>query len=87
MGAPGGLPRVHPPVRFLQYRSMRANPVVRASTVTASSTLSPASPARAGEFVNAVVGGEVPKEFIGPIDQGIQGAMKAGILAGYRWRM
>ena len=35
------------------------------------------------EFVNAVVGGDVPKEFIGPIDQGIQGAMKSGILAGY----
>ncbi|HJA25400.1 MAG TPA: elongation factor G [Candidatus Fournierella merdigallinarum] len=35
------------------------------------------------EFVNAVVGGDVPKEFIPAIDQGIQGAMKAGILAGY----
>ena len=35
------------------------------------------------EFINAVVGGAIPKEFIGPIDQGIQGAMQAGILAGY----
>ena len=35
------------------------------------------------EFINAVVGGDVPKEFIPAIDQGIQGAMKAGILAGY----
>ncbi len=35
------------------------------------------------EFVNAVVGGAIPKEFIGPIDQGIQGAMQAGVLAGY----
>ena len=35
------------------------------------------------EFVNAVVGGAIPKEFIGPIDQGIQGAMQTGILAGY----
>lgn len=35
------------------------------------------------EFVNAVVGGSIPKEFIGPIDQGIQGAMQAGVLAGY----
>ena len=35
------------------------------------------------EFINAVVGGDVPKEFIEPINQGIQGAMQAGILAGY----
>lgn len=35
------------------------------------------------EFINAVVGGSIPKEFIGPIDQGIQGAMQAGVLAGY----
>ncbi len=35
------------------------------------------------EFINAVVGGAIPKEFIGPIDQGIQGAMQAGVLAGY----
>ncbi|MCL2857298.1 MAG: elongation factor G [Oscillospiraceae bacterium] len=34
-------------------------------------------------FENKIVGGTVPKEYIGPIDQGIQGAMKAGILAGY----
>ena len=35
------------------------------------------------EFINAVVGGDVPKEFIEPINQGIQGAMQTGILAGY----
>ena len=35
------------------------------------------------EFINATVGGSIPKEFIGPIDQGIQGAMQAGVLAGY----
>ena len=35
------------------------------------------------EFVNAIVGGVVPKEYIGPVDQGIQGAMQAGVLAGY----
>ncbi|MDD2992951.1 MAG: elongation factor [Clostridiales bacterium] len=35
------------------------------------------------EFINAVVGGSIPKEYIGPIDQGIQGAMQAGVLAGY----
>ena len=35
------------------------------------------------EFVNDVVGGSVPKEFIKPIDQGIKEAMEGGILAGY----
>ena len=35
------------------------------------------------EFKNAVVGGAIPKEYIAPVDQGIQGAMQAGVLAGY----
>lgn len=35
------------------------------------------------EFVNAIVGGAIPKEFIPAVDTGIQGAMQSGILAGY----
>ena len=35
------------------------------------------------EFVNAVVGGAIPKEYIPAIDAGIKGAMQSGILAGY----
>jgi elongation factor G len=35
------------------------------------------------EFVNSIVGGVVPKEYIGPIDNGIQEAMQSGILGGY----
>ncbi len=35
------------------------------------------------EFKNVVVGGAIPKEYIPAVDKGIQGAMKAGILAGY----
>ena len=35
------------------------------------------------EFVNAVVGGAIPKEYIPAIDAGIQGAMLAGVVAGY----
>ena len=35
------------------------------------------------EFVNAVVGGAIPKEYIPAVDAGIQGAMNAGVLAGF----
>jgi len=35
------------------------------------------------EFVNAVVGGAIPKEFIPAVDAGIQGAMNAGVVAGF----
>jgi len=35
------------------------------------------------EFVNKIVGGVIPKEYIGPVDQGIQEALQSGILAGY----
>ena len=41
------------------------------------------NPGKGYEFVNAVVGGAIPKEYIPAVDNGIQGAMKAGILAGY----
>ncbi len=36
------------------------------------------------EFINAVVGGAIPKEYIPAVDKGIQGAMKVGVLAGYQ---
>ena len=35
------------------------------------------------EFVNAIVGGAIPKEYIPAVDAGIQGALQAGVLAGY----
>ena len=35
------------------------------------------------EFVNSIVGGAIPKEYIPAVDAGIQGAMQAGVLAGY----
>ncbi|MGB2604033.1 MAG: elongation factor G [Candidatus Sulfotelmatobacter sp.] len=45
--------------------------------------LDPQPPGAGYEFVNDIVGGSVPKEFIKPIDQGIQEALEGGILAGY----
>jgi elongation factor G len=44
---------------------------------------SPNEPGKGYEFINAVVGGVIPKEFIKPVDQGIQEAMRNGVLAGY----
>ena len=35
------------------------------------------------EFINEIVGGAIPKEYIEPVSQGIQGAMQSGVLAGY----
>ncbi|MBE6559296.1 MAG: elongation factor G [Ruminococcaceae bacterium] len=46
-------------------------------------TLEPNEPGKGYEFINAVVGGEVPKEYIPSVDAGIQGAMQSGVLAGY----
>ncbi len=46
-------------------------------------TIEPNEPGAGYEFVNKVTGGAIPKEYIPSIDQGIQGAMKSGILAGY----
>ncbi len=41
------------------------------------------NPGKGYEFVNAVVGGAVPKEYIPAVDAGIQGAMLSGVLANY----
>ena len=41
------------------------------------------NPTKGYEFVNAIVGGAIPKEYIPAVDQGIQGAMQSGVIAGY----
>ena len=46
-------------------------------------TLEPNESGKGYEFVNAVVGGAISKEFIPAVDAGIQGAMQSGVLAGY----
>ncbi len=45
--------------------------------------LSPAEPGEGYSFENRIVGGVIPREFIAPIDAGIQEASQAGVLAGY----
>jgi elongation factor G len=45
--------------------------------------LIPRKPGEGYEFANEIVGGVIPREFIKPIDQGIQEAMTTGVLAGY----
>ncbi len=43
----------------------------------------PNEPGKGYEFINAIVGGAIPKEYIPAVDAGIQGAMTAGVLAGF----
>ena len=43
----------------------------------------PNTPGAGYEFINEIKSGSVPKEYIKPIDQGVQGALELGILAGY----
>ena len=45
--------------------------------------LEPNESGKGYEFVNSVVGGAIPKEFIPAVDAGIQGALQSGVLAGY----
>ena len=45
--------------------------------------LEPNETGKGYEFINSVTGGTVPKEYIPAVDQGIQGALHAGVLAGY----
>ncbi|MEG6572522.1 elongation factor G [[Clostridium] cellulosi] len=45
--------------------------------------MEPNEPGKGYEFVNAIVGGAIPKEYIPAVDAGLQGAMQSGVLAGY----
>jgi elongation factor G len=45
--------------------------------------LDPQEPGKGYEFVNEIVGGVVPREYIKPVDQGMQEALEGGVLAGY----
>ncbi len=45
--------------------------------------IEPQEPGKGFEFVNNIVGGSIPKEYIGPVQKGIEEATQAGVLAGY----
>ena len=45
--------------------------------------IEPNEPGKGYEFLNEITGGVIPKEYIPAVDAGIQGAMQAGVLAGY----
>ena len=45
--------------------------------------IEPNEPGAGYEFVSEITGGAIPKEYIEPVNQGIQGAMRTGVLAGY----
>ena len=45
--------------------------------------IEPNEPGKGYEFINKIVGGAIPKEYIPAVDAGIQGAMQNGVLAGY----
>ncbi|MBZ0179515.1 MAG: elongation factor G [Melioribacteraceae bacterium] len=45
--------------------------------------IEPNEPGKGYEFENAIVGGAIPKEYITPVSNGIQDAMKNGVIAGY----
>ncbi len=45
--------------------------------------VTPLQPGEGYKFVNAIVGGSIPKEYIGPVDAGVQAAMESGIMAGF----
>ncbi len=43
----------------------------------------PQTPGAGFEFVNGVIGGSIPREYINPVEQGIKEAMSSGVMAGY----
>jgi len=47
-------------------------------------TIEPNEPGKGYEFINKIVGGSIPKEYIPAVDSGIQGAMTSGVVAGYQ---
>ena len=62
---------------------MLNNLVVVVNTVTVKLRFSQDEAGEGYKFVNKIVGGSIPKEYIPPVDEGIQEAMQSGILGGF----
>ena len=82
--APGLLQGDHHQGPPPSIRASCARPAAAASSRTSSSPSEPNESGKGYEFVDDIHGGAIPKEYIPCVDQGIQGAMLAGILGGYQ---
>ena len=63
--------------------SLPSSPAVAASTVNVVLKLEPMEPGKGFEFVDAIKGGVVPREYIPAVEKGVEDTLKAGVLAGY----
>ena len=81
--AAGRLPRDGPQGSPQRSRpASSARPAARASSAVIID-LEPTGPGGGYEFINKIVGGKIPREYIPAVDQGIQEALDNGIVAGY----
>ena len=81
--AAGRLPRDDHEDGRVRGHATSSRPAVAASTATCWLRLDPREPGQGFVFENDIVGGVIPKEFIPPIEKGIEEAMTGGVLAGY----
>ena len=74
--AAGRLPRDHPHARSRPKASSSASRAAAASTATSGSSSSPTRQGKGFEFVNEIVGGAIPREYIPAVDKGIKEAVR-----------
>jgi elongation factor G len=65
------------------YKETITRPAEAEGNGHAKIRIAPRKPGEGYEFVNKIIGGAIPKEYIKPIDEGIREAMTTGVLAGY----
>ena len=66
-----------------ESQTLEAVMAARSQATQVKIRVSPNEPGKGYEFINSVVGGSIPKEYIPAVDQGIRSAMTAGVLAGF----
>ena len=69
--------------RSSRKASSCASPAAAASTATCGSSSSRSEEGKGFEFVNGIVGGTVPREYIPAVDKGVKEALEGGVIAGY----